>query len=97
MVEGIPPREASDHFNLFQTQFDDLWRRFQAYSDGEELFGLPVSDHPELKRIRKELNLLQKLYSLYNLVMDSIDGYYDILWTEVRVCHIALSWQHTYM
>ena len=52
------------------------------YSDGEEPFGLPVTDHPELKRIRKELNLLQKLYSLYNLVMDSIDGYYDILWTE---------------
>ena len=70
MVEGIPP---SDHLNLFQT-----------YSDGEELFGLPATDHPESKRICKELNLLQKLYSLYNLVMDSIDGYYDILWTEVR-------------
>ncbi len=36
-------------------------------------------------RIRKELNLLQKLYSLYNTVMDSIDGYYDILWTEVDI------------
>ena len=82
MVEGIHPREASDRLNLFQAQFDDLWRWFQTYSDGEELFGLPVTDHPELKRIRKELNLLQKLYGLYNLVMDSIDGYYDILWTE---------------
>ena len=44
---------------------------------------MPVTDYPELTRIRKELNLLQKLYSLYNTVMDSVDGYYDILWVEV--------------
>lgn len=69
--------------NLFQTQFDELWRRFQTYSDGEDLFGLPVTEYSELNRIRKELNLLQKLYGLYNSVMDSVDGYYDILWTEV--------------
>ena len=85
MVEGIPPREASDRLNLFQTQFDELWRRFQIFSGGEELFGLSVTDYPELNRIRKELNLLQKLYQLYNAVMDSIDGYYDILWTEVTI------------
>lgn len=100
MVVGIPPREASDRlviyqvlfiipsFYLFvgnwQSQFDDLWRKFQTYSGGEDLFGLPVTDYPTLVEIRKELNLLQKLYGLYNAVMDSVDGYYDILWTEVK-------------
>jgi dynein heavy chain len=91
MAEGISPREASDRLNLFQTQFDELWRKFQIYSSGEELFGLSVSDYPELNRIRKELNLLQKLYQLYNTVMDSIDGYYDILWAEVLNLLILLT------
>ncbi len=35
--------------------------------------------------MRKELGLLQKLYSLYNKVMDSIDGYYDILWADIKI------------
>ncbi len=82
---GIAPREASDKLVIFQTRFDDLWRRFQTCSGGEELFGLEVTDYPELVRTRKELNLLQKLYGLYNTVMDSISGYYDILWSEVDI------------
>jgi len=85
MVEGIPPREASDRLNIFQSKFDELWRKFQTYSDGEDLFGLAVTDYSDLQRIRKELNLAQKLYGLYNAVMDSVDGYYDILWSEVDI------------
>lgn len=26
---------------------------------------------------------MQKLYGLYNTVMDSVDSYFDILWTNV--------------
>lgn len=85
MVEGTPPREASDRLNLFQTRFDELWRCFQTYSEGEKLFGLQSTEYLELDRIRKEINLLQKLFGLFNTVMDSVDGYYDILWTEVIV------------
>lgn len=85
MVEGIAPKEASERVSIFQTQFDELWRKYQIYSDGEELFGLPVTDYNELSRIKKEFNLLQKLYGLYNQVMDCIDGYYDILWSEVDI------------
>ena len=68
-----------------QSRFDDLWRKFGTYNAGEELFGLEVTDYPSLNRIRKELNLLNKLYGLYNSVMLSIDGYFDILWTEVDI------------
>lgn len=35
--------------------------------------------------MKKELALLQKLYGLYNTVMVSINGYYDIVWTEVDI------------
>ena len=85
MEEGIPPKEASDRLNMFQTRFDELWRKYQIYRDGEDLFGLPVTQYEDLARIKKELNLLQKLYGLYNIVMDSIDGYYDIPWSEVDI------------
>lgn len=34
---------------------------------------------------RKELGLLQKLYGLYDTVMNNISAYYDILWAEVDI------------
>jgi len=85
MEEGTQPREASDRLNIFQARFDELWRKYQTYNGGEELFGLPVTQYPDLQRIRKELNLLQKLYSLYNIVLENVNGYYDIPWTEIDI------------
>ena len=73
------------HCECLQSRFDELWRKFVTYSAGEELFGLPLTDYDNLQRIRKELTLLQKLYGLYNAVMRSIDGYFDILWVEVDI------------
>ncbi|MGH0152444.1 UNVERIFIED_CONTAM: hypothetical protein FKN15_022452 [Acipenser sinensis] len=68
-----------------EARFDDLWRKFITYSSGEQLFGLPVTDYESLHRSRKELGLLQKLYGLYDTVMNKISGYYDLLWTEVDI------------
>ncbi|XP_077977872.1 dynein axonemal heavy chain 5-like isoform X2 [Glandiceps talaboti] len=85
MVQGIPPREASDRLQLFQARFDELWRKFQTYSGGEELFGLSVTEYPNLQRIKRELALLQKLYNLYNDVIDKVNGYYDIPWVDVDI------------
>ncbi|XP_072165822.1 dynein axonemal heavy chain 8-like [Diadema setosum] len=85
MVQGISPEEANVRLQVFQTRFDDLWRRFNTYSAGEQLFGLPVTDYPSLVKTKKELNLLQKLYGLYNDVIDRVNGYYDILWSEVDI------------
>nr|XP_015210363.1 PREDICTED: dynein heavy chain 5, axonemal-like [Lepisosteus oculatus] len=84
-VEGIAPREASDRLQIFQAQFDELWQKFITYSGGEELFGLTVKEYPDLQRIKRELNLLQKLYTLYNSVIESVSGYYDILWSELDI------------
>lgn len=74
-----------DIFFLNQNRFDGMWRRLQTYQSGEELFGLPQTDYPELGQIRKELNLLQKLYKLYNDVIDRVSSYYDIPWGEVDI------------
>lgn len=79
------PREASDRLIIFQNNFDVLYKKFITYTGGEELFGLPVSDYPKLGQIKKELNLLQKLYSLYNNVLETVHGYYDILWADINI------------
>ena len=85
MVPGLPPHEASERLAIYQAQFDELWNKYQTYSGGERLFGLHMTDYPSLQTVRKELGLLQKLYGLYNTVIDTVDGYYDILWTEVDI------------
>ncbi|XP_019405170.1 PREDICTED: dynein heavy chain 8, axonemal [Crocodylus porosus] len=85
MVPNIPPQEASNRLQLYQANFDELWRKFVTYSSGEQLFGLPVTDYEVLHKIRKELGLLQKLYGLYDTVMNNISGYYEILWTDVDI------------
>ena len=98
MVDGIESCEASDRLNIFQSMFDELWRKFVTYSSGEELFGLPVTPNPELQRIKKELNLLQKLYSLYNVVLENVNGYQDITWVDIDIDKInneLLDFQNT--
>lgn len=70
---------------IMQARFEDLWSKYQTFTGGEELFGMVVTEYPDVVRIKKELALLQKLYSLYNTVMDSIDGYFDILWADVDI------------
>lgn len=83
MIPGLSAREASDRVLLFQARFDELWRKFEMYSSGERLFGLEVHDYPILHKRKKEFNLLNKLYGLYITVNKSIDGYFDLLWTDV--------------
>ncbi|XP_056221074.1 dynein axonemal heavy chain 8 [Seriola aureovittata] len=84
-VEGVAPAEASERLQSFQAEFDQLWRKYTTYSGGEELFGLPVNEYPELQRIKRELSLLSKLYTLYNSVIDSVTGYCDLLWADLDI------------
>ncbi|EFN77895.1 Dynein heavy chain 8, axonemal [Harpegnathos saltator] len=85
MVEGIPAKEASERLILFQAHFEELWERYETYSSGESLFGMEVTEYPALQQRKKEINLLQKLYTLYLQVMRTIDNYYDIPWTELDI------------
>ncbi|XP_069744234.1 dynein axonemal heavy chain 8-like [Narcine bancroftii] len=85
MVPGIQPAEASTRLQIFQSWFDELWGKFGTYSSGERLFGLPIQDYEILQKNKKELGLLQKLYTLYDTVMNKINGYYDFLWSELDI------------
>ncbi|XP_060520516.1 dynein axonemal heavy chain 8 isoform X2 [Cylas formicarius] len=85
LIPGLSAREASDRVLAFQDRFDELWRKYEMYSSGERLFGLPVNDYPILHKRKKEFVLLNKLYGLYLAVNHSIDGYYDILWSDLDI------------
>lgn len=85
MVPGLAASEASDRVLLFQARFDDLWQRYEMYSSGERLFGMEVNEYPLLIAKKKEFNLLNKLYSLYIQVNASIDGYFDLLWSDLEI------------
>uniref|UniRef100_A0A8C3GE33 Dynein axonemal heavy chain 5 n=1 Tax=Cairina moschata TaxID=8855 RepID=A0A8C3GE33_CAIMO len=84
-VENVPPHEASERLQIFQAKFDELWRKYISLSSGEELFGLPITEYPELHKIKRELSLLQKLYSLYNSVIENISGYNEMLWNDLNI------------
>ena len=85
MVKGIKPRVAVDRLSIFERGFDERERRWQSCSLGESLFGLPQTDLPDLVTIGKELKLLSKLYGLYTDVIETINGYGDILWIEINI------------
>uniref|UniRef100_A0A2K5U8Y9 Dynein axonemal heavy chain 5 n=1 Tax=Macaca fascicularis TaxID=9541 RepID=A0A2K5U8Y9_MACFA len=85
MASGLKPQEASDRLVMFQNQFDNIYRKYITYTGGEELFGLPVTQYPQLLEIKKQLHLLQKIYTLYNSVIETVNSYYDILWSEVNI------------
>ncbi|KAK9298339.1 hypothetical protein QLX08_008257 [Tetragonisca angustula] len=85
MVEGIPAKEASDRLIFFHARHDELWEKYQTYSSGESLFGIEITDYPALHQRKREINLLQKLYSLYLQVIRTIDSYYEIPWAEIDI------------
>ncbi|CAL1673547.1 unnamed protein product [Lasius platythorax] len=85
MIEGIPAKEASERLILFHARFEELWERYETYSSGESLFGIEITEYPVLQQRKREINLLQKLYTLYLQVMRTIDSYYDIPWCEIDI------------
>ena len=62
-----------------------MWERYETFSSGERLFSMEVTEYPVLQKRKKQLNLLQKLYSLYLQVMRTIDSYYNMTWSEIDI------------
>ncbi|XP_055849438.1 dynein axonemal heavy chain 8 [Episyrphus balteatus] len=85
MIDGISAKEASDRVFIFQNRFDELWRKFEMYGSGEKLFGLPITDYPLMHQRKREFNYLNRLYSLYIVVLKTIGDYYEMPWSEVDI------------
>lgn len=74
MVAGIRPREAVERLRQFKEEYSVRERNYEVFFAGEDLFGLPHQQYPDLEQTKKELELLEQLYNLYVSVIDTING-----------------------
>lgn len=61
-VPGLSPMDAADRLRKYQQLFEVRRRKWDSYAAGEELFGLPVTQYPELERTQEEIAMLDRLY-----------------------------------
>lgn len=66
-------------------KLDTLFERWEKTSEGERLFGLEVTVFPDLVDRKKQMLILNRLYSLYEAVMKSISTYLSTLWAGIDV------------
>eukprot|EP00762_Andalucia_godoyi_P000483 ANDGO_03248.mRNA.1 Dynein gamma chain len=82
-VPGIKPHEAMERLNKYKRLFEEKERKFETYAVGEELFGLPHEEYPQLQKVKKELSLLDKLYTLFIKVVERVNSYAEILFEDL--------------
>lgn len=85
MIPGIPAKEANRRVQIFQLRFDDLWQLMNELCNGEELFGMSIHEYPSLQNRKKQFNMLNRLYQLYNEVGATIAAYKLIPWGDVNM------------
>ena len=69
---------VNDFKHLLQMVFDDMFQKNIIYSEGEDLFGLPKTEEPQLNRIKKELQLLQvQTFFVIQAVSDNYFFYFS--------------------
>lgn len=83
-VPGLEPREALNRLRMFSDEYSIRKRKFDSYFAGETLFGLPHTQYPMLTKTASEIELLDKLYSLYSKVKDTIAKWREIPWAEIQ-------------
>ena len=83
MVTGITPQEAVERLKKFENNYERYKRNWDTYAGGEDLFGMPITEYPELVKTEKELQFLGRIYGLYTQVIATIGGYQDVLWVDV--------------
>jgi len=83
-VAGIDPKTALYRLKMFHDEYLIRERKFISYNGGETLFGLPHQNYPELTETKKQIELLDKLYSLYSKVKDTMGKWREITWVEVE-------------
>lgn len=65
----------------------------KLFNSGEELFGLPPREYPELRKTEKELVFFDLLYGLYERVTTAINGWLDTKWHAINLQTMAKSIQ----
>jgi dynein heavy chain len=82
MVTGIPPAQAVERLKRFREEYQVRARKQVIYYLGEDLFGLPHQQYPQMDKTQSELNYLGQLYDLYVVVLETIKEWKDYLWVD---------------
>ena len=83
IAPGLDPMDAAERLDKFKSDFSVKKVKWEKYTQGEILFGLPVTQYPELEKTEKEIAGLDKLYSLYVMVVKTFEEYEKCLWVNV--------------
>lgn len=87
----IPPHIAIERLALFKEQFENLERRMVTFGAGEELFGLRVTQYPELAQTKRDLLLCDTLFKLFDEVSRVQTGFRNMHWRYCLGGLLALS------
>lgn len=80
---GLEPHEALERLKAKTEEYQVIKQRFDQCFAGESLFGLPHQPYQKLTDTADEIQLLEKLYNLYQKVMGTFAQWEDIQWSEV--------------
>jgi len=80
---GIQPDKAVEMLKKFKGELDSRERKMEIYRAGEELFALRPTRFNEVTKTRKDIILVDQLYSLYVDVQASVKGWSTLMWKEV--------------
>ena len=83
LVPGITPTAGVERVKRFKDELGSRERRMEIYRAGEELFALRPTRFTEVVKTRKDINLIDQLYSLYTDVHTSLQHWAALLWEDV--------------
>ncbi len=83
LVPGIKPAVALDKLKKFKDELGTRERKMENYRAGEELFALRPTRFAEVTKCRKDITLVDQLYSVYVDVHASVKQWSALLWGEV--------------
>jgi dynein heavy chain len=83
IVPGIKPQLAVEKLKKFKDELANRERKQDMYRAGEELFALRPTRFVEIGKTRKDISLIDLLYSLYVDVQQSVKNWAQIRWQDV--------------
>lgn len=83
MVAGLGTSEAQERLNKYEGMCQEVEAKVKEFHDRETLFGLQKTQYNELRRVRRELNTINLLYSLYSKTDVAISKFSEFLWINV--------------
>lgn len=83
MVPGIKPNVALEKLKKYKEELVTRERKMEMYKAGEELFALRPTRFTEVVKTRKDIVLMDQLYSIYVDLFNNLKQWSTIMWTDV--------------